>query len=78
MVLKPYCKAYPRTQTSARQFHGLLIEIKGRPKGRDRTFVFRFREGALAPQTYFFRISFGMGEAFAKVGIMSIKLWLTY
>ncbi len=60
------------------QFHGLVIEIKGRPKGRARTFVFRFREGALAPQTYFFRISFGMGEAFAKVGNMSVKLWLTY
>lgn len=66
---------YPKMH---RQFHGLLIEIKGRPKGRKRTFIFRIREGAVAPQSYFFRISFGMGEALAKVGALGIKIWITY
>jgi hypothetical protein len=32
------------------------------------------REGSLAPQSYFFRISFGMEEALAKVGVLGIKL----
>jgi ribosomal protein S3 len=57
-----------------RQFHGLLIEIKGRPKGRARTFVFRMREGSLTPQSYNFRISLGMGEALAKVGTIGIRI----
>ena len=61
-----------------RQYYGLLIEIKGRPRGRARTFIFRMREGSVAPQSYFFRISFGMGRAFAKVGVLGIKTWITY
>lgn len=61
-----------------RQYYGLLIEIKGRPRGRARTFVFRMREGSVAPQSYFFRISFGMGNAVAKVGVLGIKIWITY
>jgi hypothetical protein len=61
-----------------RQFYGLLIEIKGRPKGRVRTFIWRIREGSLTPQSYSFRISFGLGEALAKVGTMGIKIWITY
>ena len=61
-----------------RQFYGLLIEIKGRPKGRARTFTYRVREGSVTPQTYFFRINFGMGEALSKVGALGIKVWLTY
>jgi ribosomal protein S3 len=32
----------------------------------------------LAPQSYSFRISFGMEEALAKVGVLGIKLWITY
>jgi ribosomal protein S3 len=32
------------------------------------------REGSLAPQSYSFRISFGMEEALAKVGVLGIKL----
>jgi len=32
------------------------------------------REGALAPQSYSFRISFGMGEALAKVGAVGLKI----
>jgi hypothetical protein len=61
-----------------RQYYGLLIEIKGRPRGRARTFIFRMREGSVAPQSYFFRISFGMGSAFAKVGVLGVKTWITY
>jgi ribosomal protein S3 len=61
-----------------RQFYGLLIEIKGRPRGRKRTFTFRMKEGSVTPQSYSFRISFGMGEALAKVGVLGIKIWLTY
>lgn len=68
----------PSHPTIRRQFYGLLIEIKGRPKGRARTFIFRMREGSLAPQSYSFRISFGMEEALAKVGVLGIKLWITY
>jgi ribosomal protein S3 len=36
------------------------------------------KEGSVAPQSYFFRISFGMSEALAKVGAIGIKIWLTY
>jgi hypothetical protein len=61
-----------------RQYYGLLIEIKGRPRGRARTFIFRMREGSVAPQSYFFRISFGMGRALAKVGVLGIKTWIIY
>jgi len=60
-----------------RQFYGLVIEITGRPRGRARTFTFRLREGSLTPQSYSFRISFGMGSA-SKVGTIGIKIWITY
>jgi hypothetical protein len=68
----------PSHPTIRRQFYGLVIEIKGRPKGRARTFIFRMREGSLAPQSYSLRISFGMGEALAKVGALGVKIWITY
>jgi ribosomal protein S3 len=68
----------PSQPAIRRQLHGLLIEMNGRPKGRARTFVFRLREGSLAPQSYFFRISFGMGEALAKVGALGIRIWIVY
>jgi len=71
-------QSVPANPNIRRQFYGLLIEIKGRPKGRARTFIFRMREGSLAPQSYSFRISFGMGEALAKVGALGIKVWITY
>jgi hypothetical protein len=61
-----------------RQFYGLLLEIAGRPKGRKRTFVFRIREGSLAPQSYRFRINFGMGQAFTKIGAIGIRTWIAY
>jgi hypothetical protein len=61
-----------------RQFYGLLIEIRGRPKGRARTFIFRLREGSLAPQSYCFRLNFGMAESLAKVGALGVKIWITY
>jgi hypothetical protein len=64
----------PAHPTIQRQFYGLLIEIKGRPRGRARTFTFRLHEGSLAPQSYFFRISFGMGAALAKVGVIGLKV----
>lgn len=71
-------QSVPSYPPMRRQFFALLIEIKGRPRGRSRTFIFRIREGAVAPQSYFFRISFGMGEALAKVGALGIKIWLTH
>jgi hypothetical protein len=49
------------------------VEIAGRPKGRSRTFIFRLSEGTIAPQTFRFRVSFGYGEAFAKVGLFGIR-----
>jgi hypothetical protein len=56
-----------------RQFYGITVEIAGRPKGRSRTFIFRLSEGTIAPQTFRFRVSFGYGEAFAKVGLFGIR-----
>jgi len=75
---KNLLQSVPSHPMVRRQFHGLLIEIKGRPKGRARTFVFRMREGSLTPQSYSFRISLGMGEALAKVGTIGIRIWITY
>jgi hypothetical protein len=61
-----------------RQFYGLRLEIAGRPKGRKRTFVFRIREGSLAPQSYRFRVHFGMGQAFTKIGVIGIRTWISH
>jgi ribosomal protein S3 len=54
------------------------VEIAGRPKGRARTFMFRLSEGTVAPQTFRFRIGFGFGEAFAKVGLFGITTRIAY
>jgi ribosomal protein S3 len=61
-----------------RQFYGIIIELSGRPKGRARTYTFRLAEGTIAPQTYRFRIGFGYGEAFAKIGVFGIKTRIGY
>ncbi len=56
-----------------RHFYGLLMEIAGRPKGRNRTIVFRILQGCLASQTFRFRVTMGFDVSLAKVGVFGIK-----
>lgn len=61
-----------------RHFYGLIVEIRGRPKGRSRTITYRLREGALSSQTYRHRVTLGFGIAKAKVGVFGIRTRIAY
>ncbi len=61
-----------------RQLYGYTVEIRGRPRGRARTHIFRMSEGTIAPQTFRFRVTLGYGVAFAKVGLFGIKTRIAY
>lgn len=61
-----------------RHFYGSTVEIRGRPKGRNRTITYRLREGTLASQTYRNRITLGFGIAKAKIGVFGIRTRLAY
>ena len=61
-----------------RHFYGLLIELNGRPKGRNRTVTYRMREGAFATQAYRQRVNIGYGIAKAKIGVFGIRTCIAY
>ena len=77
-AFKGLLQAVPAHRRIRRQFYGLLIEIAGRPRGRNRTFIYRMNEGTIAPQTYRGRVNLGYGEALAKVGVMGVKTRIAY
>lgn len=68
----------PSMSRMRRQLYGYTVEIRGRPRGRARTHIFRMSEGTVAPQTFRFRVTLGYGTAFAKVGLFGIKTRIAY
>lgn len=61
-----------------RQYYGSMIQLTGRPKGRNRTVTIRIIEGSFAPLTYRFRVSYGFGVSFTKVGVFGVKLRIAF
>ena len=60
------------------QFYGFDLEIAGRFKGEDQTYVYRLVEGLFSTQTYRRRLGFGLREARTKSGSLGIRTTLFY
>lgn len=57
---------------------GVLIQIKGRASGSDRTKRVQYRKGSLPLQSMAAPIDFGFSETLTSYGRSSIKVWLKY